>query len=283
MRGKLDSGSTRRWNGAAEHPLAALGPVGAAGVGRPAGTGGMRWMTGVSFSKAPATSAAPTAGRRGSVDAVDRRVAVEVDLAQPAGHRHVAPQASVERGVQLGGLGAEGPARPGGPRGGPAVPGWRAGATSAWVPSTAPTTGRPPVAALDPVAELVGEVGPQVGVVLVGDRIGTPVPCTEKTAMAARGSNPPSPASASTRSRWRSGLTDTYLRCALAARDRRPALRTYDGSDRFRVRPHTSAWPHASRAGRRWSTASTTPSAMRVASYWVQAGSNPGWFEAKRL
>ena len=71
-------------------------------------------MTGVSFSKAPATSAAPTAGRRGSVTPSIDGVAVEVDLAQPAGHRHVAPQASVERGEQLGGPGAEGPAHPAG-------------------------------------------------------------------------------------------------------------------------------------------------------------------------
>jgi hypothetical protein len=47
----------------------------------------------------------------------------------------------------------------------PAMPGCSAGATSACVPSTAPTTGRTPVRPLDALAELVGQVGPEVGVV----------------------------------------------------------------------------------------------------------------------
>jgi hypothetical protein len=45
------------------------------------------------------------------------------------------------------------------------MPGCSAGATSACVPSTAPTTGRTPVRPLDALAELVGQVGPEVGVV----------------------------------------------------------------------------------------------------------------------
>ena len=117
-------------------------------LGWPALNGGMRWMTGVRFSLAPATSAAPTAGRSGSVDR--RRcvaVAVQVDLAEAGAERDVVGELGAEAVVEVGGLGADAAADAGAASRWPARPGRMAGATSAWVPSMAPTTGRAPVRA----------------------------------------------------------------------------------------------------------------------------------------